>query len=466
MNRHLQTRLPFSVKLGYGTAEFSSTLTWTLVSVVFLFFLTDVVGLAPVFAGFVMMLGGLWDAVTDPTMGILSDRLNHRWGRRRPFLLAVALPFGLITWLLLTDFGFGPVATKVYFCLAIMAYYTAATMLDVPYTSLGAEMTQDYDERTSLNGYRALFSQIAAIVAAAFPWTLVAFCIDITGDKKAGWSLMAGIFGITTILPILITWHTSRGRELNIEKPVIRLKDIFEGPLKNRTFLYTMGIYICGGVSLSSAGAVMIYFMKYYMSFNGLQESLAFLFLFACSIIWIPVIHLLSARFGKRESFIFFMGIWAVVQAAGVMMIKPGMDLAFYTMMFIASGGVMSISMTIWAMIPDAIEVDEFKTGERREGLYFGVIAFSRKIAVAMASLLIGLVLSAVGYVENQPQTETALMGIRILYAEGVGFFVFLSVIMAYLLPMNRRRHRALREAIRAQKAGMAYDEDALRKIL
>ena len=176
----------------------------------------------------------------------------------------------------------------------------------------------------------------------------------------------------------------TEGGELHPENVTVRLKDVFEGPLKNRTFLYTMTLYAAASASLSSAVAVMVYFMKYYMNFNETQESLAFLFLFACTIFWIPVFNKLSSRYGKRESYMIFIGLWAAIQAVGAMLLKPSMIILFYVMMVMASGGVMSISMTIWAMIPDAVEVDEFKFGQRREGLFFGVISFVRKLAVAL----------------------------------------------------------------------------------
>ena len=460
------SKLSFKAKLGYGAAEWSSTLTWTMVSVLFLFYLTDIVGLDPAFAGFVLMLGAMWDAVSDPAVGVISDRFKSRWGRRRPFLLGVALPFGLITWLLFTDFGLGALGTKIYFCLGIMAYYTVATLLDVPYTSLGAEMTQDYDERTSLNGFRAVFSQVAAIVAAALPWVMVSVCSNIAGSEKAGWSLMAAIFGFCTVFPILITWRSTRGGELHSKGVTIRMRDVMDGPLKNRTFLYTMGLYAAASVGLSSAAAVMVYFMKYYMKFNETQESLAFLFLFACTILWIPVINKLSAKYGKREAYMFFIGLWVVIQAVGAMLLTPSMTIVFYAMMVVASGGVMSISMTIWAMIPDAVEVDELKFGQRREGLYFGVISFVRKLAVAFFIWMIGIVLSKIGYVAGQAQPDGVLLGIRLLYAEGVAFFLLLSMVGAYFLPMTRKRHAALKEAIQQKKEGKEWDAESIKEIL
>jgi GPH family glycoside/pentoside/hexuronide:cation symporter len=142
------------------------------------------------------------------------------------------------------------------------------------------------------------------------------------------------------------------------------------------------------------------------------------------------------------------------------------MIIPFYAMMVVASGGVMSIYMTIWAMIPDAVEVDELKFGQRREGLFFGVISFVRKLAVAFFIWMIGIVLSKIRYVAGQPQPDGVLLGIRLLYAEGVAFFLLLSIVGAYLLPMTRKRHEALKTAIQLKKEGRTWDEESLRDIL
>ncbi len=458
--------LPIKTKLGYGAAEFSGTLTWTMISVLFLFFLTDVVGIEPAFAGMILMLGTLWDGVTDPAIGIISDRMKSRWGRRRPFILASAIPYGVITWLLFSDFGIEGWLSKVYFVLAIMAYYTVLTMLDVPYTSLAAEMTKDYDERTSLNAYRGVFSQIASIVAAALPWVLIASFTDLLGSKKMAWSMVAGIFGFCAVFPILTAWRATRGYEIHPEATSVSLQDILHGPLKNKTLLYTAAVYASGSVGLSVAGATMVYYMKYFMRFNETQESMAFLFLFACTIIWIPIINKISAKLGKRESFMIFMGAWAVIQGVFILFLEPSMTIIFYIMMVLASGGVMSISMTGWSLIPDAVEVDEFKTGQRREGLYVGVILVCRKFSVAFVLWMVGIALSWIGYVPNQVQSPDTLLGIKLLYSEGTAAFLLISVIMAYLLPMTRKRHEALKLAIQQKKEGKEWDDTLIRPIL
>jgi Na+/melibiose symporter-like transporter len=148
------------------------------------------------------------------------------------------------------------------------------------------------------------------------------------------------------------------------------------------------------------------------------------------------------------------------------MLLQPSMSLIFYGMMILASGGIISVSLTGLSMIPDAIEVDEFKSGQRREGLYVGVNMFVRKFMVALVLWLVGITLSAIGYVPDQVQSDQTLFGIRLLYAEGTAFFLLVSAALAYYMPMTRDRHAALRAAIELKREGKAWDETAIKPLL
>ncbi len=458
--------LGIRTKIGFGAAEFSSSLTWTMLSLVFLYFLTDVVGLSPAFAGFVLMVGTLWDALTDPVIGIASDRLKSQWGRRRPLLLATALPYGIATWLLFTNPGLGEMATKLWFIAVIIFYYTTATLLEVPYTALTAEMTQDYQERARLIGYRAIFSQFGSIIGAACPWLMIAYFTTISASDTAGWSITAGIFGMAVVFPILLTWRTTEGFELQTGHLDIKWSDVFSGPARNRTFRYTMAGYAAGNVALGASGSVAIYYMSYYLNFDEAQRSTAYFFLFSCTLLWIPVITRVTNRFGKRASYMGFVGAWALAQSVGIMLIEPDQVYAFYGLMALASGGIVSISMTGLSMVPDAIEVDEFKTGQRREGLYTGINMFVRKFFTALALWGVGLALSGIGYIPDQLQSDSTLMGIKQLYAFGTAFFLVLSICIMYLMPMTEKKHEALRQAIARKNQGDWVDDQNIRDLL
>jgi GPH family glycoside/pentoside/hexuronide:cation symporter len=227
-------------------------------------------------------------------------------------------------------------------------------------------------------------------------------------------------------------------------------------------------------MALNVAAAVMVYFMTYYMKFTEAQQSLAFTFLFACTVLWIPIVNVVSAKFEKRWAFIIFIGFWMVVQGIGGILVRPDQIIFFYALAVLASGGVIAVTMINWMMIPDAVEVDEFKTGNRREGLYFGLTSFVGKTASAFGLLLTGYILEWVGYVAPNPATPTVIphqtpetiLGIRLIWAEATAFILIFSIILAFLLPMTRKKHRALLEAIKLKKEGKPYSVEVFKDII
>ena len=133
-------KLPFKVKLSYGFSGYCSFITWTIFSYYGLYFFTENVGLSAAFAGAMISLGTLWDAVTDPLIGTLSDNSKNPKGRRRPLMKKIAIPFILVSMLLFTNWGFSEGVSKVYFVFIILAYYTCQTVVDISSSSLGSEM--------------------------------------------------------------------------------------------------------------------------------------------------------------------------------------------------------------------------------------------------------------------------------------------------------------------------------------
>ena len=235
-------RLSLRVKLGYGGAEGAGSLLWTVYYTFFLFFLTDVVKMRAGAAGFIVLVGSLWQALFTPVVGIVSDARRWKWGRRRPFLLASAAPYAIVAWLLFTDLRLTPAWTFVYFLVVTLLYFSVFTLEDVLYTALAAEMTQDYDERTSLVTYRTGWSQLVTIIGAAVPLSLAGLLSGPLGGERAGWSAMAAVLGLLCVPPILLTWRTTRGYELYPQKSDVRWWTMVRAALGNRTFLAGSGI--------------------------------------------------------------------------------------------------------------------------------------------------------------------------------------------------------------------------------
>ena len=466
MDTRNAAKLPFRLKFGYGASDGAQSAIWILYSLYFLYFLTDIVKLDPAIAGSILLIGTIWDAINDPLVGIWSDNTRSKWGRRRPFIIGVVVPFSIFTWLLFTDFGLAKTWTIVYFIVMVILYDAAYTILCVPYSALAAEMTQDYNERTSIMMFRAIWSNSSNIIAAATALLIANYFGQKFGSIKVGWSVMAAIFAVLMIFPNVYTWHVTRGYELFPKHTHFNLKEIIMAVIKNRPFFYAIGLWLGGEVGTTVGSAVMIYFMTYHMGFAENQSSLAFLLLFGSTLIWIPLINLTSSKIGKKWAFIIYVGLWAILMGIGVILVKPENVIFFYILTFFVSSGVVGVYLIGYSIMADVVEVDEFKTGKRREGVYFGLMAFVQKIGSAFALWAIGLVLHFIGYVPNVPQTTKALWGIRILYAEGTTFFLIIGIIACYLMPITKDKHQALVEAIKLKKENKKYDVEAFKDLL
>lgn len=459
----LVERIPLGVKIAYGAAEGSSSLIFTTLGIYFLPFLTDVVGIGPSIGGSILFAAVMWDAITDPVMGIISDRTRSRFGRRRPYLVGAAIPFGITFWLLFSTPCLDRTALVIYYLAMALLLHTAITIIDIPYTALAPEMTRDYDERTSLVSYRVVWSQITSTIGAAVPLLIV----ERFSDPKTGWSVTGAVFGAACIFPILLTWRFTRGWERHAEETEpLRFRDMLGALLGNRSFRYVAGIYLFSITSVYVISAMAIYFLEYYIGFSEKEISVFFLFFFICTLAWVPGITVASNRLGKRNAFILFMGLWALAYGVGNFLIKPGQILMVYLISVFGAAGAGSTFQLCWAMIPDVVEVDEFKTGRRREGLYYGVAIFLLKVGSAFALLIVGHALERIGYVPEAAQPPAVLLGLRILFGPMVAGMLVISIILAYFLPMTRDRHKALLAAIRAKNAGEEWSDEGFRELL
>ncbi len=467
--KNVVKKLPEKVKLGYGATGFGAINTFSVFIMYGMFFFTDCVGLDPRFAGVILSIGTLWDAITDPLIGMISDRRDPKKGRRRPFMKYVALPFGVIGWLLFTNFNLGPTATKVYFIVMAILFYTVQTVLDVPYTSLGAEMTKDYDERSSLNSKRNLFATISGIVSSV-TLSFVFFFTDVFGSLSAGWSITGGIFSFIAMISIIIGYKTTEGYELTDIKVIKETphKNIVSGIVQNKPFMYTLGLFGASVISLAVQNSGFIYYLSYNLELTENQISLAFLMSWIPGLLWVGVIDRMCQKYSKKLAWVVAMIVWSLSLIVFPLFVFPYTQNIWliYLMQVMAGFGLVAQYQIAWSMIPDAIEVDEFKTGLRREGSYYGLITFLQKAATAVAIVISGSVLTMIGYNPNEVQSAETLEGIKYLISLGGTAFLALSIVFAIKNPMTRERHAALKEAIELKKQGLPVDTSSFSELL
>lgn len=442
----MDQRLSRKTKLLYGAGDVGFSLTSTILGVYFAIFLTDVVGLAPGIAAISILVGRVWDFVNDPIIGHISDRTRTRWGRRRPFLLFGSLPFALA---FISLWWRPPIESQVglaiYYAAAYLLFDTSATFAYMPYFALTPELTADYDERTALTSYRMFFSIFGSLVAFTIPLMIIGGFRPGNGQRVL---LMGVIFAFVSMLPLLLTFAGTREREHNMALSRPKLIPSLRAAFKNRPFVFGAVIFLFTWVCISILETTLLFFLKYIVQRES-QSDLLMGSIFIAAIFALPFWEYASRRWDKRKAYIFGVAFWAVVQIVLITLnASTGMTILF-ALCILAGIGVGAAHVLPWSIIPDAIEWDEYETGQRHEGMFYSLVTLTQKVASAVAIPLVLLLLEVTGYVPNAAvQPAGTMLGIRIVIGPIPALLLSAGIIFAMRYPLSRERHAEIREAL------------------
>ncbi len=496
-------RLPLLTKVAFGFGDSGMSATSTIINLFFLFYLTEVAGLRPALAGAAILAGRFYDAVTDPLEGYLSDRTRSRWGRRRPYFLFGAVPFGLsFALLFLVPSAAGQGWKSAYAAFAYILHMTAFTGIGVPYTALTAELTHDYDERTSLTAYRMAFSILFGLVAAAVPLMIVG---AFPGSSRTGYAVMAAAFGAFTVLPPLTVFFGCREPKAALSRatapepaaatgaaptgaaptgaageaptgaaptgtageasvggataltsagrPAAGFRDFLREmllTLRNRPFRVALLVFVLTWMGMDIITSVFLYFLRYVMGMEGSAEAI-FGILFTVAALCLPLWVWVSERWSKKVAYLAGISFLAAVLSI-VAFLRQGMTTAVYVLVALAGVGVSTAHVIPWSMIPDCIEYDELRTGRRREGQHYGFMTFAQKAASSGAIFLTGLALEASGYVAGAVQPASALTVIRVLLGPVPAAVFILGMVVLAFYPVTRAGHARVRAELEARR--------------
>jgi GPH family glycoside/pentoside/hexuronide:cation symporter len=439
MTSLVRDRLPRLTKFLYAVSDFTFSFTDTTMSVLWAIFMTDVVGMKLSSAAVVILIGRIWDAVDDPIFGFLSDRTRSRWGRRRGYLLFGAIPLGLafaMMWVRPpTD---NTVLLTIYFTFAYVLYDTCYTMVTMPYFALTPELTQDYDERTSLTMYRMSFSITGSLIAFTVPLMIIGEMqpANVTRVTTMGW-----IFGAICAIPPLLAFFGTRGRtEVSVQsQPGIR--DSLKAVWNNRPFLFSAGIFLFTWTTIDIIQVFMLYFLKYRMNMEAQSDTILGT-IFITALLVLPVWNWISEKTDKRKAYIAGMIFFAVVMMT-LIMLSPSSSFALIMAIAVLAGiGVSAIHVLTWSIIPDAVEVDELTTGQRHEGIFYSMATLLKKIASAALVPASLLVLQWSGFVSNAPvQKPSAILAIRMLMGPLPAILLLAGILFAAFYPLSRASH-------------------------
>jgi glycoside/pentoside/hexuronide:cation symporter, GPH family len=463
-------RIPTWMKLLYGSCDWGISSVGMMRSIFYAFYLTDVVGLDPRLGSFGALIGIVWDAVNDPIIGMLSDRLRTRWGRRRPFLLWFAIPFGLSFVMLWSAPDWeSQTALLAYVTLTFMLADTLQTLISVPFLSLTPELTSDYDERTTLTSFRSFFQLAGALTVVIAAPAIVDMILASGGSQQQGFMLVGAIFGGIGAIPLLLLGVFVRETSTPEQTEAMPFRETLRAAWQNIPFRYAIGMHMLNWSAVDMVAVAFPFFLLYWVAQGDLlasirifgidlaYESAFFGILMSVCILFIPFWLWMARWRNKREAYMLGMIFWVVVQLM-IFTIQPGDTNRLLIIAALAGIGVSAAYTLPDALFADVIEWDELRTRRRQEGIFYGIRTLIRKLSGALVIFVTLQLLGWSGYVSPPldtlqfMQTDTALQMIRLLVSPLSVVIVCGTIILAWLFPLSREQYARIQKLLEQRR--------------
>ncbi|MBL8550582.1 MAG: MFS transporter [Hyphomonadaceae bacterium] len=445
-------RLPVGVKLGWAVGELAIAAFVVLQMGFMLFYATEAMRIPPAIAGVALLVPRLLDALADPLMGAISDRTKSRLGRRRLYLLIGAPLLGVTFGAVFFVPSDAPLTLRVaLLVIAFMASNAAVTIYEVPYSAMAAEMTPSYKERTSLTGYKMFAARLGGVLCA-FGAPIIFGSQD---SLAGGFRLLGATICVFMIVTGLWAYFATASAP-RIEQTPHRfsLRDEIKAVIENRSFCTLWIAFFFQNLAIGAAATTLIYFVTQvmrvapqgaapFMAVGGIVAMIA-------TPLWVAV----GRMIGKQR------GYYAGLLIAGAMsvpalFIAPSQAPLLLAILVVAGIGDAATQLFPNAMAPDTVEVDEVKSGLRREGAIFGAWGFCRKLGMTGGAFIVSLALSAIHFMPGEApslQPESAITGIRYIYA-AVPLGLWLAALVAFTLyDLSEARFEALKLQIRERR--------------
>ncbi|MEJ5309986.1 MAG: MFS transporter [Anaerolineae bacterium] len=458
MTTNTTEKLTFWQKAAYGIGELGNAVgPGTIIPFWYSIFLTDIVRLDLKLVSLFWVIVTLWDAVNDPLFGFLSDRTRTRWGRRRPYLLFGAVPFGVffaLLWVIPSTQN--QWLLFAYYTFMYILYEGAATAIGCPYNAIMPELSLDPDERTSLVTYRMAVS-IGAGLAAPLLIGLVVFPMFPARSPQA-YQTTGVISGLSFIPPLLITFFGTRERtEFQAEKP-LPLREALGFVVRNHVFGYALALRILSWMPVVIVQAVFAYYLIYWTGMTEDETSILQGVILAVALLFLPGIDWLAKRMEKKNAYIVTTVSWMLVMLA-LLPVPQGAKVPVYIIAALAGLGVSAAHVLPNAITPDVMEVDELMSGRRQEGAYTGITVFIDKLARMVVLALLPIVLSWARYVQPTDadpfpaQPTSALTALRIFVSVVPAVVLGVSIVVAYFYPITRAKYAEIQRQLAEQRA-------------
>ena len=438
------------VRAGYGIGDYAICLYWSGIGLYLLYFYTDVVGISPILAGWIYALGIGWDAITDPFMGYLAERTKTKMGSYRPFIyygsIHLAISFVLLFWVP----PFEGTVLFLFLILVNLIHRSCFTIVSVPYSSLTARITNDSNERTKLTTARMISASFGTLSMSALAFPLIAYFGG--ADEAFGFLWLAIISGLIAIALLSVTVYSVREKvDEIVTSNLPNFVSITKTVATNYPFWIVFGCILILGSTGVMFNKNLIYFVKYGLELHEYQ-GLILGVSSGASFLSLPFWAYLALKIGKRETWLISMTIAFI-----------GLLLFFYypiaslneLLILLALIGVGNGAggVLFWSMLPDTVEYGEWKSGIRTASYLYGFMTFAQKSSIAVAALILGFLLSGIGFEPNQIQSKETISGMKFMMSWIPICGIIISLVLMYFYPISTKFHGELLQRIKERNA-------------
>ena len=432
----------------YSLPRFGSAAMFMAVGIYLPIFYTDTLALAPGFIAWTFLIGRFWDGLTDPVMGYVSDRTRSKMGRRRPYFLVSAFPVAIAFYFLWSP----PVSLAdrslfIYLTVMYLLTFTFWTIFSIPHTSLGAEMTMDYHERTVLTGVREALGVFGTLIGTLAPPILA----RVYGSERGGYSVMAGwMAAVTCVFIFVCFFNVKENPEFQKQHPLALGKGLI-ALYKNRPFRVLVTAFMIALIGNAFVPILTLYIAKYVVKVPQPIPTIVIASYMLAVVASIVFWTRLSRRIGKTEAWRRALMFTAVVFAASFYY-HEGTWLVWIILAAMAGFGYGCTLALGYSMMADVIDLDELETGRRREGAYFGIWFFVEKGAVGLTAFIGMQTLERMGYVANQEQTVQVWWAMKFLYSILPAVCFAAAFFMLRRYPITQEEQQRIRAEIEKMK--------------
>lgn len=440
-------------KIGYGFGDMASSMFWKLFGAYLMIFYTDVFGLPAAVVGTMFLITRIWDSAFDPIVGVVADRTHSRWGKFRPYLLWLAVPFGIIGILTFVTPDWSPTGKLIYAYVTYSLMMMIYSAINVPYASLLGVMSPNPKERNTLSTYRMTFAYIGSFIALLLFMPLVNFFSGNSkelADQQTGWTLAVVVIAILCIVLFFGCFAWTKERVKPIKETQNPLKEDLKDLFKNKPWWILLGAGVAALVFNSIRDGATVYYFKYFVveedyatvSFFGMSFVLSGLYLAlgqAANIIGVIAAAPVSNRIGKRNTY-----MWAMIIATVLSVIFYWFDkddliwmFVFQALISVCAGSIFPL---LWSMYADCADYSELKTGNRATGLIFSSSSMSQKFGWAIGTAVTGWLLGFFGFQANAVQSEEAISGIKMFLSFLPAIGTILSVVFISMYPLTENK--------------------------